>query len=149
MTSASQNSGAKMVAVRLSGDSAVDGELARHLDEHPDCAYEKFAPKDDDELNQKLCDGEFAAVIYYDMNSALASLWKGHANFSAWRMAGVEIRFLHKPDGDLLALLPGIQVSIEKWRTSNRRRQVLAAFILSGLTLAAMSMLFALLGPAR
>ena len=146
---AQQNSNGRSVAVRYSGVASIDVELTRHMDGQQGCQFLTFAAKDDDELNEALCAGQFCEVVYGDADSLLEALWKGHANYSRWKQAGVEVRILRKADGDLLKVMPEIHGSIERWRVKNRRRQVVAAVILSGITLAGMSALFALLGPAR
>ena len=138
----------RKVAVRMSGVKA-DDSLIEYVRSHPEVSFERFAAKDDDELNEKLVAGFFPAVVFHDLESLLQMLWKGHADLAKWEKAGVKIQFCFPPPEGWRDLLPQVHTSLEQWRGVQRRRQIIAATILSAITLAGMAILFALLGPAN
>jgi hypothetical protein len=137
------------VAVRRGQEKAGDGRLKEYLAAHPEWTVTSFEPKDDDELNEKLCAAAFSKVVFLDLDAVLQMLWKGHADLGAWASVGVGIEICSLPGGDWRETLRQVHASIEAWRRIQRRRQIVAASILSAIILAAIAMLFALLGPAK
>lgn len=111
----------------------------------------KFLPKDDDELNAGLCAGRFARVVFGSLDSLFEMIWKEQADLEQWRTAGVEIELASPPEGGTQwrPLAANVYKSYSDWRSAQRRRQIVAAIILSAAALMAMAVLFSFIPPAK
>ncbi|HKQ47707.1 MAG TPA: hypothetical protein VJZ71_06545 [Phycisphaerae bacterium] len=111
----------------------------------------RFLPKDDDELNAWLCAGRFVRVVFADLNSLLEMIWKEQADLEKWRSAGVEIELAAPPEGGMQwrPLAANIYKSYSEWRSLQRKRQIVAAIVLSAAALLAMAALFFCIPPAK
>jgi hypothetical protein len=113
-------------------DCGISGRIASHAVE--------FLPKDDDELNQLACAGRFHTIIYASLNDLLNAIWKGDADWSAWRRANIQIDLAEVPElaaADWRHFVDEMYGSLEEWRKADRRRTIIAAVVLSILALVA------------
>jgi len=136
------------VAVRLPTQSQLIDILEKYLATRGWTAAERFLPKDDDELNDRLCRGEFAAVVFAVPEDAMRMIWSGHGSVGRWHAgenaAKVEICFASGDVGgevDWPEHLRRIERSFAEWESGRRRRQVIAGSILTAVALVAMAVL--------
>jgi hypothetical protein len=138
-------------AVRLATNDEEQRALDDYLDRHGPAHVVEFAAKDDDDLDAELCAGRFDRVVFADLNALLSAIWKDHAHVDRWVDAGVSIELATPPPGDSSAWQAGVLhmfASLTRWRRQQRRRQIIAAVILSALALVALAVLFYLVSPA-
>lgn len=115
-------------------------------------SVERFLPKDDDELNDALCVGRFDRVVFADLADLMEAVWKGEAQLERWAAAGVRIEVACPPTQEPDAwrnVIDATYDSLCRWRKRERRRQSIAAAILSAIALIAMGVLFFLIPPPR
>jgi len=139
-------------AVRLATNDDETRALAAYIGERPACGVVEFAPKDDDDLDVELTSGRFDRVIFASLDALLTTIWKGHAHIDRWVAAGVRIELAtpQKDDGaDRQVFIMGMYDSLARWRREQRKRQIVAAVILSGLALIAMAALLFLVPGAE
>lgn len=139
-------------AMREGRTDAERAALARYLDATPGASVKRFSPRDDDELGRALCEGGYGRVVFATLDAFLETMWKGHADVDRWAAAGVRIEIADAPAADdaaLDALLRTAATSYARWRREQRRRQTIAAAILSVAVLVAMAVLFLLVPPAK
>lgn len=139
-------------AARRAADPEGDRRLRADLDARQGWRAEYFLPKDDDEMNTALAAGRFRHAAFLNLDALWEAVWKGEADLDAWEAAGVEIHVVEPPAADRDAWRGCVREtyrSLKKWRTANRRRQIVAAVVLSLLALAAMAALLSITPPVR
>ncbi len=138
-------------AVRRATDPREAEILSRYLAQHGVANATEFSELDDDQLDEALCAGDFQRAIFFNLDALLTGVWKGHGRIDRWRAAGVEIEFAEPPGIDASAT-PGILLemvaSLTHWRQRQRRRQIIAAVVLSAVALVCLAVLFLLIPPA-
>jgi hypothetical protein len=140
----SDASPAGRTAVRLPDSPAQRPALNRFIEASglTDCV--EFLPKDDDELNALACDGRFHRIVFANLDDLLTAVWKGDADWRSWRAAGVRIELADVPPHlahDWLVFVDRMYANLDAWRRQARRRQIVAALILSVLALVAAAVL--------
>lgn len=133
--------------------ASPDGELMvrEFLSQNPGWQAKHFLPKDDDEMNTAMMAGEFDRAVFANLGEVLEAVWKGEAQIDAWEASGARIELASPPladDAQWRSMLGEMYLSLRKWRTVQRRRQIIAAIILSCLALASMAVLFLLVPRA-
>lgn len=141
--------GEPRVAARLPDDAAKHQAIIDYLQSRGLDTAKRFAEKDDDDLNAAVISGEFERVIFTDLNDLLVTIWKGETKWDRWRSAGTEVILVNPPAADWLSVVDTTYASLNAWRSVRRRRQTIAAVVLSIVALAAMAVLFYLLPPPR
>ena len=142
--------GEPRVAVRLPDDAAKRQAITAYLRSNGLDTAKRFAEKDDDELNAAVDSGEFERVIFTDLSDLLVTIWKGETQWDRWRSSGIEVILVNPPRAaDWLIVVDETYAGLNAWRLVRRRRQTIAAVILSIVALAAMAVLFYLLPPPR
>lgn len=139
-------------AVRLSTREAEQRAIDQYLEANGVTEVARFPPRDDHELNEAICSGRFGRVIFSDLDALLTVVWKGHAELDRWGETGVRIELVESGPIDSahwLDLIQSCYKSLVRWRRQQRRRQVIAAVILSVLGLLSMLVLFLLIPPAK
>src|SRR5262245_46999116 len=102
----------------------------------------EFLPKDDDELDTQARAGRFETIVYATLDDLLTAIWKGDADWGAWRQAGIRVVAADQADaGDWRDFVDLLWTSLARWRKSERRRQIIAGVILSALALGAAAIL--------
>lgn len=142
----------KSCAVRLPPRSGEERTMEAALGPDTWSASTKFLPKDDDELNSALCAGRFQRVVFADLDSLLEMLWKDEFEPAKWMDAGVHVELLSPPPGAKQSWHETVleaHRSLSRWRAQQRKRQIVAAVLLSAVALAAMAVLFWLIPPAK
>lgn len=132
-------------AMRLAASREEERALAHFLEAHASADVVEFDPKDDDRMDDALCSGRFECAIFSGLDALLTAVWEGHAHVDRWLDAGVRIELASCPIEDAAAcrtVVAGVYESLARWRRRQRRRQIIAAAILSGLALAALAVLF-------
>mgnify|MGYP007059382466 FL=1 len=110
----------------------------------------QYAAKDDDELNAAVVAGRHPRIIFADLDELLVTIWKGETQWDRWRGLQVEVILAQSPRAaDWLKILDETFTSLQSWRSARRRRLQIAAAILSGIALIAMTVLFSLIPPPR
>lgn len=138
------------IAVRIPDDTANRRELLAYLQSNGLDSAQRFAEKDDDELNAAIISGNFHRVVFTDLDHLLVTIWKGETQWDRWRSSGVEVILVNPPDAaDWLSVVDVAYASLNAWRSVRRRRQTIAAVILSVIALAAMFVLFYWVPPPR
>lgn len=110
-----------------------------------------FLPKDDDDLADALAEKRFDCVVFADYDALLAMIWKGDADLEHWHALGICIELAVAPEGkpgDWQPITRQVSASLRRWRKRHRRRQVIAALILSMIALLAVATLLTLIPPA-
>lgn len=135
-------------AVRLPAAETGSEPLEQYLREHNLSDASRFLPKDDDDLDAEVRDGQFDLVLFSDLETLLCATWKGEIRIDCWIETDVRIELATPPaTSDWRNLVPIIAVSFERWRKRQRRRQIIASLILSTIALLAMAVLFLLIPP--
>lgn len=136
------------VAVRLSQNTTHSTQLDQFLGSRSWSNARRFLPKDDDELNDRLCRGEFEAVVFAHPEDALEMIWSGHGSVGLWnggaRAVPFDMHFAIKAgctDAEWSERLRLVQQSYAAWEVERRRRQTIAGCILTAVALAAMGLL--------
>ena len=132
-------------AVRKPSNGDEDRILSEFLRRYRASEVVEFAPKDDDDLDVALCSGRFDCVVFANLDAVLSAIWKGHARVDRWVEAGVRIELADLANGDPASSQPFVTAmyeSLARWRKGQRRRQVIAAIVLSILALLAIAVLF-------
>ena len=136
------------VAVRLPTNPVHLDGMERLLAANGWTAASRFAPKDDDELNDRLCRGEFATVVFAEPEDAMRMIWSGHGSVSRWNAGGkavaVEICFALAESTNGVPwpdVLQRVEQSFTQWEAGRRQRQVIAGSILTAIALIAMAVL--------
>jgi hypothetical protein len=138
-------------AVRSAANDDEARALDRYFNSHRPTGVVYFAPKDADALDDDLCAGRFQRVVFARLDALLTAIWTGHAHLDQWIAAGVQIELADPPSDANPAWLEFVTTacdSLTRWRQKQRRRQIIAAIILSSLALAALAVLFLLVPPA-
>ncbi len=137
-------------AVRSAANDDEARALERYFDRHPSTEVVHFAPKDADALDDDLCAGRFPRVVFARLDALLTAIWTGHAHLDQWIAAGVQIELADPPSDanpPWLEFVTTTYDSLARWRRKQRRREIIAAIILSILALAALAVLFLLAPP--
>lgn len=139
-------------AMRLAPGAAGEQALAAYLQQHGMPRVAKFAPKDDDELNEALSTGRFERVIFPDLEELFEVVFGEHAHLDRWAAAKVRIEIANQ-DNDDSAEWRGLVLSayqaLSRRRRRERRDRIIAAIILSVLALASVTGLLWMIPPAR
>ena len=138
-------------AVRRATDPREAEALSRYLVQHGVTNAVEFSEIDDDELDEALCAGDFQRVVFINLDALLTGVWQGHGRIDRWRAAGVEIEIAEPPGLDssvTQGILLEMARSLGKWRQRQRRRQIIAAVVLSAVALICLAALFLLVPPA-
>lgn len=134
------------VALRQTSSGAHDAKIQSYLTSRGWTAAERFLPKDDDELNDRLCRGEFTAVVFAVPEDALDMIWSGHGAVGRWHTPAGQLEVCFAVGtaavDDWPAILRRTESSFLKWEQGRRHRQLVAGCILTGVALAAMGLLF-------
>lgn len=139
-------------AVRLPASRIEQQKMEDAIGSAAWAASTKFLPKDDDELNAELCTGRFKRVVLADLDSLLEMMWKDEVDVERWTNAGVHVDLVSPPGGSTEhwhEIVRNVHRSLTRWRGEQRRRQIVAAVLLSAVGLAAMAVLFWLIPPAK
>jgi len=139
-------------AIRLPAHKTEQQKLEVALGSPAWAVAAKLLPKDDDELNAELCAGKFKQVVFADLDSLLEMMWKGEVDLDRWQSAGVHVDLVSPPSGPTNGwheMARTVHRSYTRWRGEQRRRQIVAAVILSAVALLAMAALFLLIPPTR
>ena len=129
-------------AFRQASDEAEQRLLTAYFEQQSLTDAVQFARIDDDRLDAALCAGQYERAIFASLDALLESIWKGYAHPDRWVEAGVRIEFADGTDSDRARdVVLGMYDSLSRWRQANRRRQIVAATILSAIALAAMMVL--------
>ncbi len=138
---------AKDVAVRLTGSPEQLEKLGSYLASRGWSEARRFLPKDDDELNDRLCRGEFAAVVFAAPEFAMEMIWAGHGSICRWnagsRVSSFEVGFAFGAnlEANWYNALRRIETSFVSWERRRGRRQLIAGCILTAVALVAMGVL--------
>lgn len=130
----------RQTAVRLPDSPVQPSALRRFVSEVGLTDTVEFLPKDDDELNQLACSGRFHTIVFASLSDLLTAIWKGDADWSAWRRADIRIELAEVPEpagADWRRFVNEMYASFETWRKADRHRTIIAAAILSLLALLA------------
>lgn len=101
-------------------------------------------------MNAAIIAGDFHRVVFTDLDHLLVTIWKGETQWDRWRSSGVEVILVNPPDtADWPSVVDAAYASLNAWRSVRRRRQTIAAVILSVIALAAMFVLFYWVPPPR
>lgn len=103
-------------------------------------------------MNNALAAGRYKRAAFANLNALLEAIWKGEAQLDEWKSAGVEIILACPPTSDADVwrnMVMDTFLSLKKWRTAKRRRQIVAGAILSVIALAAMAVLLSFVPPVR
>lgn len=135
------------VAVRLPRSEVHRDQLEQFVASRGWTTAERFLPKDDDELNDRLCRGEFEIVAFAAPEYAMEMIWAGHGNVCAWHSkadaAPFEICFAFGAniEANWYNALRRIEISFAGYERLRRRRQTIAGCILTAVALLAMGVL--------
>ncbi len=146
------SSAATRVTVRAGHDRESTAVLDAYLSARGLATARRFEPKDDDDLNDALCAGEFDRVVFANLDALFQTVWTGHGELDRWKSAGVRIELASPPDGEpngWRATVDATYQSHARWRRNRRRGQIIAACILSVLAIAAIAVLFLVIPPAQ
>lgn len=129
MAQSNQSLAGKRIAVRIETNrAAIESALA----ERGASAVQWFEAKDDDELNQLVLQGRFDCIVYEKLELLFTAIWKSDVDWPLWKQRGVHVEFLDKPDSfDWLSVISTIEGNYRSWRCRERRRQIIAAILLS------------------
>ncbi len=139
-------------AIRMASGPEQDEAISKYLTENASIGFERFLPKDDDELNAALCAGKYERAVFGDLDALMSAVWKGQAEWDRWKAAGVQIELIQPPveaPTAWPAVVEAVYRSLAGWRARQRRRQIIAGFILSVLAIAAVAALFWSVPPPR
>ncbi len=138
-------------AARSGETEAERRSIDKHLAERGLSDATHFLPKDDDDLADALREKRFDCVVFADFDALLSMIWKGEAQMTHWHEIGVRVELASAPDGefgDWQALARRMCDSFDRWRARHRKRQVIAALILSVIALLAVAALLYVIPPA-
>ena len=136
------------VAVRLPAAAAQAGELDEFLKARGWTHARRFLPKDDDELNDRLCRGEFTTVVFAMPEDAMDMIWAGQGHMGHWKGSSgkdpVEICFASAASNgsNWQGMFRRVEASYASWERRRRRQQTIAGCILTVVALVAMALLF-------
>ncbi|MBN2563859.1 MAG: hypothetical protein JXQ75_23335 [Phycisphaerae bacterium] len=136
----------------MAADDDEQRALAAYLDEQHLSNVAEFAPKDDEDLDAELCAGRFDRVVFAGLDALLTAVWKGHARIDRWAAAGVRIELATQENeecSDWQSFVTKMYDSLARWRKAHRKRQIVAATLLSTLALIALAVLLFLTPPVR
>lgn len=137
-------------AVREALSEPEQKALDRYLEARGLRDVERFAPEDDDELDTAVGDRRFDSVVFVDLDALLTAMFKGDIRLDRWVELGVRIELAEEPEeANWRGFVRKTQVSLDRWRRTQRRRQIVACAILSAIALAALSALFLLVPSAK
>jgi hypothetical protein len=147
----SQHVSPSALAIRLPARESEHSALAAFVGPVAWETAAKFLPKDDDELNAKLSAGAYTRVIFENLDSLYEMIWKEQADLDRWRSVGVEIDLASPPEGGTQwrPLVSDLSHCYLNWRSAQRKRQIVAAIILSATALLAMAVLFFMIPSVR
>jgi len=141
-------SDAMRCAVRDTENAEQQAALDRRLAAHTEWHVQRFAPKDDDALNDALSVGRFDLALFADLDALLTTVWKGYGDLDRWWAAGVKIVLADPPDD--AAWLEHAMATLASYRqygARRRRREIIAAIALSICALLALAALFYSVSP--
>ena len=139
-------------AVRAGENEAETRAIAAFLEARGREDVTHYLPKDDDDLTRDLCAGKYDVVVFAGLDALMAMTWKGEAEMERWREVGVEITFAESAvveRMDAADVMHRVGSSLEAWRQGRRRRQTVAAVLLSVIALVAAGVLMFLIPPAK
>jgi hypothetical protein len=125
----------------------VDEYVARH--QQPQLV--RFAPYNDDRLDAQARAGRFERVVFANLDALLTPVWKGYLHLDAWLEENVTIDLIDSPlpPDQLRELLAQLAASHKRFQREHRRRQTIAAAILSVMALIAMAAMLWILPAMR
>lgn len=132
-------------AVRMPDCADDANTLENYLREQGVVNAARFAPKDDDELNDAVCSRRYQRVIFLKLDDLLDAIWTGHIEYNQWIALGVKIDLVLVPfpgPVDWPRWIEKTTHSLNHFRRRQKKRQTTAAVILSLLALAAIAALF-------
>jgi hypothetical protein len=138
-------------AVRSGETETQRRAIDAHLADHGLSDATHFLPKDDDDLADALREKRFDCVVFADFDALLSMIWKGDAEMQRWRTLGIRVELATALGGepeDWQALTRRMSASLDRWRARHRRRQVIAALVLSMIALLAVAALLYVIPPA-
>lgn len=126
-------------------DSEADRrDLEQYLNDNGLTDAVRFLPKDQDDLDVQICARDFDRVVFLDLPDLLNMIWEHEPKIDQWVESGVRIELVRPEIGqptDYLALVHTVHKSLGGWRSRHRRRQIIAAALLSLIALAAIAVL--------
>lgn len=137
-------------AAHVPADSASRRLLDAHLAKLGCADAVRYRSEDDDELAAAVLAGEFDCVVFADLADLLTTLWNGDAKIIEWRMEDLRVELADRRglDGvDPIHLIRAVFPSLHRWRERQRRRQIIAALVLSLIALLAIAVLFFFVPP--
>lgn len=126
-------------------DSEVDRrDLEQYLKDNGLTDAARFLTKDQDDLDDQICAGDFDRVVFLDLPDLLNMIWEHEPKIDQWVESGAGIELVRPESGhsaDWLTLAHTVHKSLRGWRKRHRRRQIIAATLLSLIALAAIAAL--------
>lgn len=130
---------APRVAARVPADRDARARLDAFLASQGFAGAERFLPKDDDELNDRLSRGEFTTAAFSAPADLLDMLFAEHADLDRW--ADTRIVFVNHAASDGVmtrAQLDALHRTYSAWCRGQRRQRLIAGCVLTAVGLAAM-----------
>lgn len=126
-------------------DSEADRrDLGQYLKDNGLADAAPFLTKDQDDLDVQICARNFDRVVFFDLTALLDMIWEHEPKIDQWVESGVRIELVRPEAGDSadwLTLAHTLHKSLGGWRKRHRRRQIIAAALLSLIALAAIATL--------
>ncbi len=126
-------------------DSETDRrDLEQYLKDNGLTDAARFLPKDQDDLDVQICAGDFDRVVFLDLPDLLNMIWEHEPKIDQWVESGAGIELVRaKTDhySDWLTLAHTVHDSLRGWRRRHRRRQIIAAVLLSLIALTSIAVL--------
>ena len=129
-------------AARVPADREAKARLEAFLAAQGFADAERFLPKDDDELNDRLSSGEFATAVFDCSADLLEMLFAEHADLDRW----TNVRIVFADDANAQGAMARPQLDAlhqvyRRWCQAQRRRRLIAGCILTAIGLAAVGVL--------
>ncbi|MBI5765550.1 MAG: hypothetical protein HZA51_18730 [Planctomycetes bacterium] len=119
----------KRVAVR---SVSARADVERALTERGASNIQWFEAKDDDELNHLALQGKFDCIVYEKLDLMLTAIWKGDVDWQQWKQRGIRVEIAEQcGPPDWQSMIESVEGSYRTWRRGERRRQIIAAILLS------------------
>jgi len=128
-------------AARVPTDRDAQARLEAFLAAQGFAEVERFLPKDDDELNDRLSRGEFATVVFSCPADLMDMLFAEHADLDRW----TKVRIVFADDAAEGVMnrpqLDALHQAHVRWCRVQRRQRLIAGCVLTAIGLAAAGVL--------
>lgn len=129
MSPSTESLAGKRVAARA---VSARTEVERALTDRGASNIQWFETKDDDELNQLALQGKIDCIVYEKKDLLLTAIWKGDVDWRQWKQRGIRVEIIEECDPhEWQSMIDSIEGSYRFWRRGERRRQIIAAILLS------------------